>query len=60
MSLLKGNAVKSQLLVISKEAASISIKNITIKNTSKKLVRTLINNKKKFNKHISILFKKDS
>ena len=45
MSYLKANPGNSQLLLTSKEEVSITIKGITITNSSKKLLGIVIDNK---------------
>ena len=55
------NPGKPQLLLTSKEEASITIKYTNIKNSSsKKLIDVLIDNKLIFNEHVSKLCKKAS
>ena len=59
MNYLKANPGKSQLLLTSKDEASIKIADTDIKSSSsKKLLVVLIRNKLTFNKHISNLCKK--
>ena len=60
MNYLKANPGKSQLLLTSKDEASIKIDDTDIKSSSsnKKLLGVLINNKFFFNEHVSKLCKK--
>ena len=61
MNYLKVNPGKSQLLLTSKDEASIRIDDIDIKNSSsKKLLRVFIDDKLTFNEHVSQLCKKAS
>ena len=61
MNYLKDNPDKTQLLLTSKDNASIKIDNTDIKSSSsKKLLGVLIDNKLTFNEHVSKLWKKAS
>ena len=61
MNYLKANPDKSQLLLTSKDQASIKTDNTSIKrSSSKKLLGVLIDNKITFNNHISNLCKEAS
>ena len=61
MNYLRANPNKSQLLLTSKDEASIKIDNTDIKSSSsKKLLGVLIDNKLSFNEQVSKLCKKES
>ena len=61
MNYLKANPDKSQLLLTSKDQASIKIDNTSIKcSSSRKLLGVLIDNKITFNNHVSKLCKEAS
>ena len=60
MSYLKANPGMSQLLLISKEGATNTIKDTTITNSSENLLGVLINKKLTFNDQVSKLFEKAS
>ena len=61
MNYLKANPDKSQLLLTSKDEASIKIDDTDIKrSSSKKLLGVIIDNKLTFNEHVSKLCKKAS
>lgn len=60
MSYLKANPGMSQLLLISKEGASNTIKDTTITNSSENLLGVLINKKLTFNDQVSKLCEKAS
>ena len=61
MNYLKANPDKSQVLLTSKDEASIKIDDTDIKSSSsKKLLGVLIDNKLNFNEHVSKLCKKAS
>ena len=61
MNYLKANPDKSQLLLTSKDQASIKIDDTDMKSSSsKKLLGVLIDNKLTFNEHVSKLSKKAS
>ena len=61
MNYLKANPDKSQLLLTSKDEASIKIDNTSIRSSSsKKLLGVLIDNKITFNNHVSKLCKEAS
>ena len=58
MNYLKGNHVKSQLLLSSNDEASIKIDDTDIKSSSsKKLLGVIIDNKLTFNEYVSNLCK---
>ena len=61
MDYVKANPGKSQLLLTSKDEASIKIDDTDIKSSSsKKLLGVIIDNKLTFNEHVSKLCKKAS
>ena len=61
MNYLRANPNKFQLLLTSKDEASIKIDNADIKSSSsKKLLGVLIDNKLTFNEQVSKLCKKES